>query len=352
MKVRKIYGAIPDFGLKRLIDVGMLAGVKQQHINPASINLPISEEMWRVEKFFLPRNGETISSLIKGDFCGRPHSYSHPLERHVTYLVKLKPEFTLPEDIYGFCNPRSTTGRTFLKVHVVADGVGRYDSIPRGFKGELWLLVRNDIFSSLLAEDDELAQARLFFSDTRLDDVSMRKFYKKHPLLFDKEGKPIPYSKLAITDHDGSLVMTLEIKKGEHIGWVTKKTDRPVKFSKKNLASDFFDIAFSKDGTYELDPTKGLIIPTKEKVWVPNNMAAECVRVDDRAGEFNSHRAGYVDCGFRGAITLEVTGSHEIIRDGTSALKLKFERTTNPAQKPYASDYSNKVTAALGRNFV
>jgi dCTP deaminase len=351
MTPQKPLGAVPDHILLQMIQSGQIAGVKEKHVNPASLNLPLSEEMWRIERFILPEPGEKISDLIRGKYRGRPHSFSHPLEVGVLYLVRVKIVLTLVKGEYGFFNPRSTTGRTFLNVRVVADGVPRYDSLPVDFQGEVWLLVKNDIFPCLLLEDDELVQLRLFYSDTRLDEGALRKLYEKKALLSRTNGKQYSYSDLAIRDNDGSLVMTLAIPVGV-VGWKTKITSKPVKFSKENKASDFFEKISSDDGTLDLDSRTGLILPTKEVLWVPENMAAEGVRVDDRAGNYMSHRAGYFDPGFRGTITLEITGANETIRDGTSALKVKYEKLFTKAAKPYTAGYSGQTAALLGKNFV
>lgn len=347
----KRLGAIPDHELKQMITDACVTGAKYKHVNPASLNLALSEEMWRIERFYLPKLGEKVSDMIRSNFFGRPHDFSHPLERGLKYLVRLKTKIAIESGIYGFCNPRSTTGRTFLNVHVVCDGVSRFDTVPKNFKGDMWLLVNNDIFSSLLLEDDELVQLRFFHSDTRLSQRDIQALYKETPLLSTPQGQPIDYSELAITDNDGSLVMTLAIPVDKQAGWKTKFTDKPVKFSKENFWEDFFEPVASRDGTLELDDRTGLILPTKEILYVPNDMAAEGVRVDDRAGTWESHRAGYVDAGFKGAITLEITGGGETIRDGTSALKVKYERLSSPAKNPYSSGYSGQVGALLGRNF-
>lgn len=343
-------GALPDHVLSSMVASGEILGVTPEHVNPASINLPISEEVWRIERFVLPQSGEKIRDLIRSTYLGRPHTLSHPLEVGVSYLVRLKSRVLTDKKIYGFFNPRSTTGRTFLNIRVVVDGAMRYDSLPSESDGEMWLLVKNDIFSCLLQEDDELVQLRLFHSDSRLDEKSLRALYKKTPLLFSRDNVPYLYDDLKLRDNDGSLVMTASIPIGE-IGWRTKITSKPVKFSKINQLTDFFERAYSSDKTFTLDNRTGLIIPTKELVRVPKNMAAECVRVDDRAGDHSSHRAGYVDAGWFGAITLEITGSNETICDGTSVVKLKYEWLDSEAQEPYKGRYSGKSVALLGRNF-
>ncbi len=349
-KVRA-FGAIPDHVLLQMITSGQISGVKETHINPASLNLPLSEEMWRIERFILPEPGENISDMIRGKYCGRPHSFSHPLEIGVQYLVRVKTNLLLQNGEYGFFNPRSTTGRTFLNVRVVADGVPRYDSLPAKFRGDIWLLVKNDIFSCLLLEDDELIQLRLFYSDARLDEIGVQKLYQEKPLLSTTDGVSCLYSDLPIRDNDGSLVMTVAVPIGV-AGWKTKFTSKPVKFSKENNASDFFVQVTSDDHTLDLDSRSGLILSTKEVLWVPDDMAAEGVRVDDRAGNYMSHRAGYFDPGFKGTITLEITGANETIRDGTSALKVKYERLASKATMPYVKGYSGKVVPILGKNFI
>src|SRR3989344_3426882 len=44
-----------------------------------------------------------------------PHSFEYPLERGVTYLARLNESLALPDGVYGYCNPKSSTGQAGLR---------------------------------------------------------------------------------------------------------------------------------------------------------------------------------------------------------------------------------------------
>ena len=160
-------GALPAQMLQALMEQGHILGGTDAHISPASLDLTLSSELYEVRGLILPRVGETIRNLLP---LMEPvaASLSEPLQAGKLYLIKLNEALALPADVYGYCNPKSSTGRLDMHVRVLADGVPRYDSItPSGYQGELWLAIHPQSFSVQVHEGTPLTQLRLFTADTR-----------------------------------------------------------------------------------------------------------------------------------------------------------------------------------------
>jgi len=52
------------------------------------------------------------------------HDLTNPFEIGQTYLVRVEGRWVLPNDVYGYANAKSSTGRLGFCVGPVADGVG------------------------------------------------------------------------------------------------------------------------------------------------------------------------------------------------------------------------------------
>src|SRR3989344_7821412 len=121
-------GALPSQAIRKLIDAGNILGANKENIRPASLDLSISPEIFRIEGIFQPRFGEKIRDMLS-DIGATPHYLNSPLERHVTYIARLNESFVLPPDVYAYSNPKSSTGRNDVQVRIIADGVPRYEAI-------------------------------------------------------------------------------------------------------------------------------------------------------------------------------------------------------------------------------
>ncbi len=100
------------------------------------------------------------------------------------------------------------------------------------------------------------------------------------------------------------------------------------------------------EGGYTLYPGKFLLAHTKEFVQIPNNLVGQLNGKSTlgRRGLQVHSTAGFIDPGFRGHITLELTNiGHQVIyleRDMLIAQLVMFQMTT-PADRPYGSDGLN-----------
>ena len=365
-KMSSMDGAFPIQFITNLIEKGVVKNADKKNLNPASLDLALSEEIYRLDALFQPRPTETVREIIK-EIAPAAHSFDYPLERGVTYLVRLRETFELPDSVYAYCNPKSTTGRNGFQVRVVADRVSRYDSVPEKFKGEVWLSIVPKSYPVKLSPGDTLAQIRFFNKDTRLTEATLPAVFNEKKLLWNKKGKAYSYDEIKIKDNDGAVVLRLDLD-DDICGWECLGVNKVLDFAKigQHNPRDYFTPVMKYDGKVQLREGGLYIFYTKEKVRVPPTLACEMHPMDQRSGEFRSHDAGFIDPGWGyGAngegkgrrLVLEVRPFEDIVfRDGQPAAKIKFEAMAEEPTVQYdaigKSNYTDETSAPrLSKHF-
>jgi dCTP deaminase len=362
-------GALPSQTIQEMIEAGFICGAKKENVRPSSLDLSISNEIYKVEGIFQPKKHETVRQILD-KIKKQKHSLTKPLMRGQMYIIRLNERFEFPESVYAFCNPKSTSGRIDLHVRLLADSVSRYDSLPRGWKGELWISVVPKTFPVRLYENLTLNQLRFFNADTRLNDLELEIAMKRWRLLWRRTGKSeearhYEYEELKVRDNDSSVILTLDLE-GDLLGYEGVESDNVVDLSKlKFYDSKKFFKPVKKIGEYlYLKRGSFYILSTHEAVRVPPEMACEMVPMDERSGEFRSHYAGFIDPGWgwgaRGEgkgrpLTLEVRPFEDlIVRQGQPIAKIKFERLTELPPVAYdamSSNYIKQSGPKLAKHF-
>ncbi len=354
-------GVLPRQLLRELMASGYIADVDESFLNPASIDLPLSDEAYRLNSIFLPGKGEHVRTLYH-EVGGWKHDLSIPLEVGTPYLIRIAGQWQLPQQVYGYANPKSSTGRLNLFSRLIADGVEMYDTLPRGWDGEAWLLVRPDSFPVKLSPGYAISQVRLFDGKSFLDSLRMEIAIKNHGLIFSQKGIPFEYEELRAWQD--ALILTLAV--GENFGWECRGTNQPLDFSKVkgHKKPHFFERITPTDGAFKLRKGGFYILSTKERVMVPPYLSAELRAIDPRLGEFRSHAAGYIDPGWgygtngevRGRpITLEVIPHEDMfVRDGQAIARVRYEHMKEAPEVSYdeaPSNYKNQEGPQLSKHF-
>lgn len=355
-------GVLPKQMLRELCTAGFIEGVGEQYLNPASIDLPLADEAYRLESIFLPLRGEKVRDLFP--LVGAtPHNFSNPLEVGVPYLIRVAGKWRLPSIVYGYANPKSSTGRNGFFCRTVADEVDMYEAlVGPGWTGETWVLARPDYFPVLLEPGLAASQMRFFDGKSFLDDLHTELAIQQSGLLFDEEGK-----KLSLGDtrrHADSFLLTLHV--GEDMGWECRGTRKILDMSKKGFydSDDFFKPIRVTDGKYILRKGGFYILTTRERIMVPPELSAELRAIDPRLGEFRSHAAGYIDPGWGYGvageecgrpITLEVIPQEDmLVRNGQTVARIRYEYMKEVPETVYdaaASNYTDQRAARLSKHF-
>lgn len=346
-------GALPSQTIKTMFEAGLITGAVEENVRPSSLDLTLSEEVYRVKGIFQPRPGETIRAMLK-QVEKKKVSWDEPLDRDQVYLARLNEKFFLPETVYAFCNPKSTSGRLDIHVRLLADGVPRYDSLtPAGWRGEMWVSIVPKTFPVKMYSGLSLNQIRFFNSDSRLNELELEIAVEQYKLLWDiKKRKPLSYRDLKVKDGDGSLILTLDLA-GSVIGYRAINGVAPLDLAMIGHyeAKKYFEPIKKNGSLFYLKKGQFYILSTYEAVRVPPELACEMVPMDEKSGEFRSHYAGFIDPGWgwgqkgegKGRpLTLEVRPFEDlVVRHGQPIGKIKFEIMAERPDVVYDSLNSN-----------
>ncbi len=366
-------GAFPVQTLHELKDGGFLQ-IHENQIKPASFDTVISDEIYHLPRgAFQVKKGQSIFEFAKDNSLIKDHSIQNPLEVGEAYLIKIEDKVNLMSGVYGYANPKSSSGRLDLHCRLLADCVGAYDTLPGGWKGDLWVLVIPKSFPIILNSGDSLNQIRLFNKDARLSRSELEfalghdnLLYKK-PIYSGALKQKIFSQDLIPQDYDlDSLLLSIDLE-GPLPGYVAKnfKNQEPIDISR--IGNYPWENYFSKlepnEKGIELDSGKFYILSTWENVLVPNTMACEMRPTDDRLGDYKAHYAGFIDPGWgmsegglRGLpLTLEVRpfGKMTLFNQQPIA-RIKYEWLVEPANVNYQdfdSNYKVQTGPKLAKQF-
>lgn len=365
-------GTLSDRMIRSLIADGKIENARDENVNPASLDLSISEETYRVTSSASPVRGQSIRELMEA-LGATPMNPGDIFEPGTMYLARTEETLALPDDIYGYCNPKSSVARDGLLVRTVCDGVDGFDSVPTG-KDECtkrprnpWLLISPTVMPVRMYPRETLSQVRFFTADTRLDREEIRGLYRKQPLFFDENGDPIPWEKVSCSS-DGALAVSLDLRPKKIIGWCCKENRRIVDYSTVQQIIDYFDPVYADEkGGALLKKGKFYILGTAEHVVVPPEFACEVKAVNKRFAHADIHAAGFVDPGWAfilkvlmrwlgRRITLEVWPHEDwYIQPGQLIGEISYERMIEPPSIHYdekkTSHYRHQKGALPSKRF-
>ena len=363
-------GAFPSQFIREIVKSGEMINADEKNIQPASIDLSVSEEGYRMKGAFLPRKDESVREIIKEESLYKI-DLNNPLEKNGIYLIKLKESLNLPENIFAFSSSKSSVGRVDLQTRLIVDGYSRFDSIPVGYKGELWLQVIPKSFLIKLNFEDKLNQIRFFNGEAKIGGQEIEKIYSEQKLLFNKNLELANPGEKISRDSNGGIVMNINLA-GENnniVGYKNLLIDCVLDFSKRDYYNqgDFFEPIYApKNGKLILEKESFYIFSTKEYIRIPGNLASEMIAYDIYNGEFRSHYAGFFDPGFGYGKNGEIKGrqavlgirSYEnnfIFRDDQPICRMNFEKLIEPADFVYGeeigSHYADQSGAKLSKYF-
>lgn len=358
-------GALSSQEIKDIIADGFITEAENIKINPASLDISASEERYRIDSVFLPKHGETIRDILKR-LGARSHGVEEPLERGVIYAIRIKEGVNLSGDVYGYCNPKSSTGRHDLHVRIVANDTARYDTVPKSYKGELWAIVVPRSYPVVLPLNFPISQIRFFNNDTRFSEKELEEEWEKAPLAYHLDGKEYEFNSFRMKDSDGSILLTLDLSQ-DVVGYEARGTHKIVNLGSPNSSIEgdsYFTPIHKKGETLLLKKDSFYILSTKEALRLPPYIASEMVDMDSRTGEFRTHYAGFFDPGWgygkdgegRGRpITLEVRPFEDVeIAHGQPIGKVRFEYMSAEPERHYDmanSNYLKQTGPKLAKQF-
>ncbi|MCC6465306.1 MAG: 2'-deoxycytidine 5'-triphosphate deaminase [Planctomycetes bacterium] len=350
-----MHGTFPSQELSRLVREGAItsnAGIALEQVQPSSLDLTLSVEAYSMTGSLLPLGGERVRDLIER-FARYPISLREPtvLVRDNVYLVRLRENLKLPAGVAAYANNKSSTGRIDLQTRVICDRNPRYDKVPEGYAGELWLEIIPKSFDVKVRAGDSLNQAIFYAGREIVARQALQRLHGIQPVLFTPQGEAIDaHSALYGAAEDAALLMTLDLDQ-DVVGYVAKKSLKPKPIDLAAIGQhdpdDYFEpIRRPKDGALFLSQNAFYIFSTYEYVSVPPEYAVEMLPYDTSAGEFRAHYAGFFDPGFGFGAKGEIKGTPAvlevrpyeddlIVRHRQPVCKMAYEKLTAPPDKLY-----------------
>lgn len=361
-------GAFPSQYIRKLIHEGGVVGADLTNIQPSSLDLSLSEEAYHMPGIFLPQPGESIRSLIKSG-GGEAWDLSKPLPLRGVFFVRLRESLKLPSTIiFAYANNKSSTGRINLQTRLICDGVSQFDKVPRGYSGELWLVLSPRSFNIKVYPGATLNQLRFFNSDTRLNYTDHLALYEYFQLLWKPDGTPIDRNDVHFDLH-GGITMSVNLDQ-EVIGYsATPNPNVTLDLTSfDHDPQDFFrPLHKPKNGRLMLQRDEFYILSTIERIAVPPEFSVEMVAYDPSKGEFRSHYAGFFDPGFGFGEKGEVHGTVAVLevyphdndfflRHGQPICKMVYERLATYPELVYGtgslkSNYQQQAGPRLSKYF-
>ena len=364
-------GVLPNQYIDAAITAGVIdAGgytIPQHNVQPASLDLRLGEVAYRIRCSFLP--GKSLVERRVKDYIIDELDLRREgavLETNLPYLIPLKEHLSLPPEVRGKTNPKSSTGRADVFTRVITDESSRFDEIAAGYEGGLYLEVVPLSFPVRVREDLSLNQLRLSVGTTVLTDDEIRSTHQHHPLLFSG-GQAVPDGGLALS---GGLFLSLDLRGDSNgrVGYRSRGSAPLLDLSKSGAADPeaFWESVRKEEGDrVVLDPRSFYLLMSHEAVSIPPELAAEMTAYDPTSGELRTHYAGFFDPGFGYDPTSRFKGStaalevraHDVpfmIEHGQIVCKLTFERMLEAPTLLYGqgigSNYQQQ-TETLGKHF-
>jgi dCTP deaminase len=350
----RLDGVVPSQGIRQATDDGWIFSditIRPGSVQPASLDLRLGTTAYALRCSFLPSTDTTVmeraGDLVMDQIDIRDGA---TLERDRPYLIELLEELALPVDVHAKANPKSSTGRLDVFTRVITDGNNRFDEIPSGYRGKLYLEVVPRSFAVKVQERLSLNQLRLATGQPRVSDDDLRAIHDEFPLLY-MDSHALPGGDLEISD-GVFLSVDLSGPPSRIVGYRAKKNSHRLDLSQIRHYDwrDYWEpVHPEKGGRIVLEPEIFYLLLSAEGVCVPPQYAAEMMAYDPTAGELRSHYAGFFDPGFGYSATGHKLGSRAalevrardvpfMVEHRQPICKLAFERMLEVPDRLYGQD--------------
>ena len=330
-------------------------------VQPTSLDLRIGSLAHRIRAGFLPGKAKVEERLRDHILYDVDLEGGAVLEPGQIFLVPLVESLALPAGVRARCNPKSSTGRLDIFTRVIADRHARFDDIPDGYQGRLYLEVMPRSFPVRIRAGERLNQVRFLAGDPNLSDQDHLLEHQQHRVLVLPDGQAPRADELVVDGGFHLRISLLSDRPDRVVGYKARRFTNVVDLSAVGghdpLA--YFEPLTEAGGQFLLEPEEFYIFASRERIRVPPHLAAEMTAYDVGMGELRTNYAGFFDSGFGHGEQGELEGTravlevrpHDVpflIEDGQVLFKLEFSRTTRPCTRLYGGAGSPSSYAHQG----
>ena len=358
-----ISGILPGQIIRSMIKSGEVwsqGSIAEEQIQPASLDLRLSDIAYRIRASFLPSEGSVKEKLTELALHKIDISDGAVLETGCVYLVPLMEALSLPERITAISNPKSSTGRVDVFTRLICDGSHEFDKVPGGYKGHLWLEISPRTFPVIVRQGTRLNQMRFRRGRITSSDDDLKRLHSEEGIVYNGKVDISEGLAISVNLNGNGEDEIVGYKAKRHAGLID--LDKPNKYS----VSKFWDPVFTNDeNRIILDPGEFYILASHESIAIPPSHAAEMVPFNPSIGEFRVHYAGFFDPWFvhvssdgQGSkAVLEVRGYDVpfILEHNQIVGRLMYEKLTEFPEKFYGSSIGSnyqKQSLRLSKHFI
>jgi len=358
-------GILPSQEIEYLLraskEIVAIEPVQPDQFQPASLDLRLGGEAWRVRASFLPgKNATVMQRLADLEMHRMSITDGAVLERGCVYIIPLLEGLRLRSRTSAMGNPKSSTGRLDVFVRLITDYGTEFDRVREGYNGPLYAEVSPRTFSVLVRKGSRLSQIRIRRGNPPSGDETLKRLHEEHQLVDSITAEEIrdgvPVSVDLVGGRSGGVI---GYKARNHAGLID--VDRVRHY---DILDYWEPVHAPRRGGLVLDPADFYILASRESVKVPPMLAAEMVAYDTLVGEFRVHYAGFFDPGFgdpeaggQGSRAVLEVRSFEmpfVIEHGQVVGRLVYERLTAPPAKLYGTGLKSSYQRqgiALSKHF-
>lgn len=323
-------GILPAQSIETLIANGAITSdtpFDADQVQPASLDLRLSDRAWRVRASFLPGRRKVEERIADVTMHAVEISGAGVvLEKGCVYIARLQERLSLPKGLIARANPKSSTGRVDVFVRLLTDRGASFDDVDEGYEGPLYLEIAPQTFSILVRPGTRLNQLRL------------------------KAGEPPKLETRSVG---------VDLQSGEIVGFRGRRHAGVVDLDHidGHDPRDFWEPQSLRRGELLLDPGEFYILASSDDVEIPVDQAAEMTPIDPSVGEFRVHYAGFFDPGFgtdeahgagsKGVLEVRTHDTPFLLEHGQIVARLVYEPLTERPSRLYGESGSHYQSQGL-----
>jgi dCTP deaminase len=292
-------------------------------IEGSAFNLRLGTTAWHLTEGQRPTTRElgklkAKSSRLRVEFDSDGEYFL--FKRKNIYLVELDGRLNLPGNINGRATGRSSIGRLDVITRLITDNSSEYDIVEQGYGGPLHLLIQPQTFSIKVGPGASLNQLRLFSGPPHASVITRSLiptfgtpfWYVSHPTrpseFYSWEELTKEYGE-SMTADPFLFDLTVDLADPEY-GYIYKAINKspepePIDLRKGVKSHDptqyFEKVPIEIDGATRsvvLEQDSFYIMKSKERLFIPRDVAVEVVAISERIGDIRIHYAGFAHPGF------------------------------------------------------
>ena len=263
-------GIVPDEEIRWLVRQKVISATEpigEDQIQPASMDLRLGARAYRVRASFLPNPGARVADKLDALSTHEVDlKRGAVLEKGCVYIIPLLESVRFTKRMFGFANPRSSTGRLDIFTRLITDHAVVFDQVAEGYKGQLYAEVSPRTFGIVVREGSRLLQLRIRRGSPHATDTAIRRLHEEVPLV-DTAGADA-VEKMRIS---GGLAVTVDLMgdpASRLIGYKAKPHTDLIDVDEVGAYDplDYWDpIQANREGTLILDPEAFYVLVSRRR---------------------------------------------------------------------------------------